>query len=197
MVLLDRNFCYHTYDNTNKSCCQEAVLFYIKKSSPPARMDCSVKPAPQNNHKSRHKNHWLYCYNPRRWNNHKPPTRLVVYHNHLKKSMEESYKMQKLSFREFKNYCDKLSHCRFIFDSVNQDWCTVGETMKIKHDFDNLKISFNPNTVHLCSSLGKLIFERVKYIEMCEQSMLGAVFNIVCGDSSTNTCDKSYTIIVA
>lgn len=104
--------------------------------------------------------------------------------------------MQKLSIREFKNFCDKLSHCRFIFDSVNQGWCTVGETMKIKAVFDNLIISFNPNTVHLCSSLYELIFERVKHIEMCEPSMLGAVFNIVCGDSSTNKNDKSYTIIV-
>lgn len=103
--------------------------------------------------------------------------------------------MQKLSVREFKDFCGKIPQHRFIFDSVNQDWCTVGETMKIKQNFDGVKINFNPNTICLCSSFGKLIFERVKYIRIEEPSMLGVVFTIVCGDFSTNANNKSYTII--
>ncbi len=104
--------------------------------------------------------------------------------------------MQKLSVREFKEYCDDLSPHSFIFDSVNQDWCTTGETMKIKLVFDNLKISFNPNTIYLSSVSSKVLFERVKYVQVCEPSLLGAVFTIVCGDFSSNNRNKSYTIIV-
>lgn len=105
--------------------------------------------------------------------------------------------MQKLSVREFGDFCAQLPQKRIIFDSVNQDWCAVENTMKIKHYFDNIKISFNPNTVFLCSSLGTTRFERVKYIVIDEPSLLGAVFTIVCGDSFTKDKDKSYTLIVA
>lgn len=101
--------------------------------------------------------------------------------------------MQKLSVREFKNLCDQKSNRKFIFDSVNQNWCKVGETMKIKLEFDNFVISFNPNTVRLRSPAGEVVFERVRYIEECEPSLLGDVFNIVCGFARA----KSYTIIVA
>lgn len=105
--------------------------------------------------------------------------------------------MQKLSVSEFRDFCEKIPQRRFIFDSINQDWCAVTETMKIKQNFDGVKINFNPNTICLFSSVGRLIFERVKYIRMEEPSMLGIVFTIVCGDFSTNTNNKSYTIIAA
>lgn len=105
--------------------------------------------------------------------------------------------MQRLSVLEFKSFCEEMSQHCFIFDSVNQDWSTIDETMKIKQNYDKVKISFNPNTIYLYSSFGKLIFERVKYIEIGEPSLLGIVFNIVCGDFLTNKNNKSYTIIVA
>lgn len=105
--------------------------------------------------------------------------------------------MQKLSIRQFSDFLAKLPQYRIIYDSVNQDWCTVGETMKIKHEFDNIKISFNPNTIYLCSYFGTMRFERVKHITMDEPSILGEVFTIVCGDFSSNDNNKSYTIIVA
>lgn len=105
--------------------------------------------------------------------------------------------MQKLSVCEFRDFCDKMPQNHFIFDSINQNWCTVGETMKIKENFDYIKISLNPNTIYLCSSFGKLTFERVKYIEIGEPSILGIVFTVVCGDFSTNLNNKSYTIIAS
>lgn len=100
--------------------------------------------------------------------------------------------MQKLSVREFKEYCDKLVPHRFIFDTENQEWCNIGETLKIKLVFGSIIINFNPNTICLSSPLGKIIFERVKYIEMGDTSMIGAVFTIVCAGYN----DKSYTIVV-
>lgn len=105
--------------------------------------------------------------------------------------------MQKLSVREFKDFCGQQQNLRIILDSVNQNWATVRDTMKIKAVFDSVKISFNPNTVYLCSPLGTIRFDRVKYVEMDEPSLLGAVFSVVCGDISTTDNDKSYTIIVA
>lgn len=105
--------------------------------------------------------------------------------------------MQKLSILEFRDLCNNMPQCCYIYDSINQDWNTVGDTMKIKQNFDGIKINFNPNTICLISSFGRLIFERVKYIRIEEPSILGLVFTVVCGDFSTNDNNKSYTIIAA
>lgn len=103
--------------------------------------------------------------------------------------------MRKLSVREFKDLCENLPQHGFNFDSINQDWYSASETMKLKQEFSSIKISFNPNTIYLCSSLGCLKFERVKYIRIEEPSLLGTIFTIVCGDLITNTSNKAYTLI--
>jgi len=97
--------------------------------------------------------------------------------------------MQNLSIREFKEYCDRLQPHSFIFDSENQSWNKVESTMQIKQRFDEIKISFNPNTIYLSSASGTVSFERVKRIMACEASLLGCVFNVICAD-------KPYTIVI-
>lgn len=106
--------------------------------------------------------------------------------------------MQKLSLREFKDFYSNQSNPHIIFDSVNQNWTTTKDTMCIKAVFDNIKINFTPNTICLYSSnFNTIQFSRVKYIEMDEPSMLGFVFNIICGDKLTINDDKCYTLIIS
>ena len=105
--------------------------------------------------------------------------------------------MQKLSLREFKDFYNKQRNPHIIFDSVNQNWASTEDTMKIKAVFDTVKINFNPNTICLYSSiLDTIKFSRVKYVEMGEPSLLGLVFDVVCGDVLTTDNDKNYTIIL-
>lgn len=105
--------------------------------------------------------------------------------------------MQKLSVREFENFFNSFPSAHVILDSVNQSWFTISETMQIKAEFDDVKISLNPNSMRLGSKTGSVILNRVKYIEIEEPSLLGSVFSVVCGDASNNNNNKSYTIIVA
>lgn len=103
--------------------------------------------------------------------------------------------MQKLSVWEFKEYCDNLSPRRYIFNSENQEWSRVEDTIRIKVEFGNMIISFNPNTIYLKSKNDFISLERVKYVKLSEKSLLGEVFTIVCGNSLNSLSDKSYTII--
>ena len=97
--------------------------------------------------------------------------------------------MKNLSVREFKEYCDKHKpHC-FIYDTENQKWSKVEDTLQMKLVFDKIKISFNPNTIYLSSSSGTVSFERVKSVRDCETTILGGVFDVVCHD-------KPYTIVL-
>lgn len=102
--------------------------------------------------------------------------------------------MQNLSVREFKNVCDTLSPKQFIFLSENQDWSRVDHTIKVKLTFKIMMIAFNPNAICLQSSTDYLCLDRVKSIKMNE-SILGLVFTVICGDSGSNSNDVAYTII--
>lgn len=105
--------------------------------------------------------------------------------------------MQKISVCEFKKHLNTTPPHRVIFDSINQDFDETNETMRIKVEFDNIIINLNPNTIFLHSPLSALWFRKVQYIEIGEPSLLGAVYNVVCGDLSPDAGTKSYTIIVA
>lgn len=104
--------------------------------------------------------------------------------------------MQKLSLREFKNTCDSLSFNKFTFFSENQSWDKVGHTIKVKMTFKIALIAFNPNIICFKDADNYLCLNRVKCIKMKEEnSMIGRVFTIVCGDFSNADNDISYTII--
>ncbi len=104
--------------------------------------------------------------------------------------------MQNLSVREFKNVCDTLSPSKFIFTSENQQWDKVNHTIKVSLSFKIMLIAFNPNTICFKNADNALCLERVKYIRVNdENSLIGAVFTIVCGDFSSSDSDVSYTIV--
>ena len=105
---------------------------------------------------------------------------------------------KKLSVCEFRNHVYTASPSSFIFDTVNQDPPGgTNETIRMKLSFDNVIINLNPNTIFLKSPYASVWFQNVKYVERDEQSLLGAVYNIVCGDPCSDTCTRSYRIIMA
>ena len=104
--------------------------------------------------------------------------------------------MEILSVREFKNVCDALSLKKFIFYSENQSWDRVENTIKIRLTFTTVLVAFNPNAICLKSEENSICFDRVKSVRMLDnESGLGVVFTIICGDSGNNLNDVSYTII--
>ena len=105
--------------------------------------------------------------------------------------------MQNLSVREFKSMCESISPTKFIFASKNQEWDKVNHTIKVNLSFKIMMIAFNPNTICFKNADNTLCLERVKYIKVDdENSLIGAVFTVVCGDFFSDTNDICYTIIV-
>lgn len=130
------------------------------------------------------------------WHNHEPLTPLVVYHKDFKKSMEDTTKMKFLSVGEFKSLCNKLSPNEIIITSDNQT--DVSESgMKCSIVFDSITIHLNPNSVFLKSKNNSYIkLDRVKHIKKRENSLLGNVFDIICGGFIDPDKEFLYTIIV-
>lgn len=110
--------------------------------------------------------------------------------------MKKMKNLSNLSIRDFKEMCNGLSLQRFIFCSDNQSWSEVENTVKVKMTFSIMLIAFNPNTICFKNNDNFLCFDKVKNIELRnEESMLGTVFTIVCGDIDTSCNDTSYTMI--
>ena len=104
--------------------------------------------------------------------------------------------MQNLSVREFKQKCECIAPKQYIFASINQSWNRVEDPMKLEMSFQIMLIAYNPNAICFKNSSGLMCLERVKKIRLDDEtSPLGAIFTIVCGDSSGQDHDVSYTII--
>lgn len=107
-------------------------------------------------------------------------------------------KMENLSVREFMKVCDSLSPKQFIFSSENQAWNKVEHTIKMKLTFTMMLIALNPNVIFLKNDENNFLYlDRVKIVKTSdEDSVLGDVFTIICGDSANSLNDVEYTIIV-
>lgn len=97
--------------------------------------------------------------------------------------------MKNLSVREFKEYCDKHNPRCFIYDTDNQKWSKVEDTLRIKLVFDKIKINFNPNIIYLSSDSETISFDRIIVVIDCGTTVIGRIFDVVCPD-------KHYTIVM-
>lgn len=126
----------------------------------------------------------------------KSSTLSVVYHKYSKKSIGDTAKMKKLSMTEFKKTCELLSPDKFIFASENQKWNNAGTTIKANLFFNNMIMAYNPNSICFKGDGGSLQLDRVKSINMSEEdSLLGTVFTVICGDCFSDSHNTFYTII--
>ena len=104
--------------------------------------------------------------------------------------------MKKLSLSEFRDYCGALSYGKIIFSTDNQSWNSIDSTVSTKLEFNNMLITFNPNVIYLKDNKNSMRFKKVKSIKIHEEdSILGKVFTVVCGDLHTKLNDKEYTLI--
>lgn len=105
--------------------------------------------------------------------------------------------MKKLSLSEFKQTCTTISPKQFIFFSDNQAQREDISHVKARLVFSAIQIAFNPNMI--CFKNGNndyLCLAKVKGVEVdSEKSLLGTIFNIVCGDLYNDSNDIIYTII--
>ena len=104
--------------------------------------------------------------------------------------------MKKLSLPEFRDYCGAHHFNRIIYSSVNQTQHSIDATTSANFVFNRMIMTFNPNIIHLKSGENSLSLNKVKAIRLSdEESLLGKVFTVICGDSISKNNDKEYTLI--
>ena len=104
--------------------------------------------------------------------------------------------MKKLSLPEFKDYYCAHAFDKIIYSSVNQAWYSIDTTISANFVFNNMIMAFNPNIIYLKSGENSLSLNKVKVIRLHEEeSLLGKVFTVVCGDSLCQNNNKEYTLI--
>lgn len=104
--------------------------------------------------------------------------------------------MKKLSLPEFRDYCGAHHFNRIIYSSVNQTQRSIDATTSANFVFNRMIMTFNPNIIHLKSGENSLSLNKVKSIRLSdEESLLGKVFTVICGDSISKNNDKEYTLI--
>ena len=104
--------------------------------------------------------------------------------------------MKKLSLPEFRDYCGAHPFDRIIYSSANQTQRSIDATTSANFVFNRMIMTFNPNIIHLKSGENSLRLNKVKAIRLSdEESLLGKVFTVICGDSISKNNDKEYTLI--
>lgn len=104
--------------------------------------------------------------------------------------------MKKLSLPEFKDYCCSHTFDKIIYSSVNQVWYSIDNAISADFVFDKMIMTFNPNIIYLKSEDNSLSLKKVKAVKLHEdESLLGKVFTVVCGDSFSQNNNKEYTLV--
>lgn len=103
-----------------------------------------------------------------------------------------------MSVGELKRYYEGRSLRRILFCTENQAWDKVEDPLKANLAFTSMLMACNPNVICLKNGDSTLRFERVKCVRVdADQSPLGTVLDIVCGDSISKENDIHYTLITS
>lgn len=100
-----------------------------------------------------------------------------------------------LTNREFSDYCMDKNYTKYLFDSCNQKNMGFDTPCNIRQIYTDMKISFNPNEIYFSYGRNYLCLNRVKYITVDENSVLGTVFTIHCKSYGNDAEIKEYTIV--
>lgn len=102
--------------------------------------------------------------------------------------------MKKLSVIEFQRVCQQIAPATFIFDTENQ---SGNANVKMVSRYSDVVFMLNPNRICLKNECGTLCFDRVNVVRYFDDKpTVGAIFDIVCGDSDDSSSHTSYTIVV-
>ncbi len=103
---------------------------------------------------------------------------------------------KRVSVREFQGICSEKPPKQILYCSENQEWYRVSNPAKFSLSFCDIKTLENPNTIYLRAKENIVYFDRVRYIDVDdEQTVLGRVFVVTCGDSKAKEAEKKYTLI--
>lgn len=104
--------------------------------------------------------------------------------------------MRRISLPEFRDYFGEYPFERIIYSSDNQIQHSIDATISANFVFNSMIMTFNPNIIYLKSGENSLRLNKVKAVRLSdEESLLGKVFIVVCGDSFNKNNDKEYTLI--
>ena len=105
--------------------------------------------------------------------------------------------MKFLSISEFQSLCNKLSPNEFILASDNQRTDVLEHGIGYSLVFTTAIIHTNPTSICFQTQNNSYIkLDRIKHIKKCEDSLLGKVFDIVCGGFIDSDKEYTYTFIV-
>lgn len=103
--------------------------------------------------------------------------------------------MKTLTMTDFRKLCQQISPATFIFDTGNQSG-NADANVKMVSRYSDVVFMLNPNRICLKNECGTLCFDRVKSVRYFDDKpTVGAIFDIICGDSSGDSSYVSYTIV--
>ena len=104
--------------------------------------------------------------------------------------------MEKLTALELDEHCKGKNYTRFCLTSEDQKWNKVECPLKLRLQFNQIRVSHNPNRVYLKNGESQICLQRVKYILVDgEKIPVGDMLHIVCGSWNNSTNDTVYTVI--
>lgn len=99
------------------------------------------------------------------------------------------------SVRELREYCDVHNFTKAVFFSSNQPWFRTSEPCSVQATFQNIIVLENPALVCLKSGENTIVFDRVKAAEI-EDTVLGTLITLLCGQTGQRRVHKKYRIIL-
>lgn len=105
---------------------------------------------------------------------------------------------KRMTIGELKQYCTVHKPSSVRFATENQVWYKVSDPCKVSVSFPIMLICENPNLICLKSGANIMSFDRVKFVEIdTDMTVLGTVFDLFCGDSTSTGNDITYRLIGA
>ncbi len=105
---------------------------------------------------------------------------------------------KKMFLRDFKEYCAKNQHQKFIFYTEDQDWFDLINPCKVQLSFPSMTICENPNLICLQSEVGSLCLDQVRFVEIdTKEAGFGVVITICCGGKTPALPKITYKVIAA
>ena len=102
--------------------------------------------------------------------------------------------MEKISLKEFQNYCKRQGFSSYLYTSDNQPY-RPEEYSQTTLIFNNIHISLFPKMILFTHNNHRMQLNCVKQIMISEDCAIGVVCTIVCGYNDDKINQKTYTFI--
>ena len=104
--------------------------------------------------------------------------------------------MEKLTAWEFEEHCKRKNYTRFCLTSEGQKWNKVECPLKLRLQFNRIRVSHNPNRVYLKDGESQVCLQRIKHVLVdSEKIPVGDMLHIICGSWGDSKNDTVYTVM--